>query len=87
MSSEKFFRALRELQILQTKCFLFPNEGIKPGRSKLEETEKTHTTKNAKNLKSFFWFFRTMLNDLYQIIVRFKYIYSFLKRTLTFCLD
>ena len=28
-----------------------------------------------------------MLNDLYQIIVRFKYIYSFLKRTITFCLD
>ena len=44
---------------------VFSKGSFKPGRSKLEETEKrTHQT-----MQIFFWFFGTMLHDLYHIIV------------------
>ena len=89
MPSKKFFRAERELKILQMmflppfkrillrlnlngitlnfkKCLFskhsllfnvfFSKEGIKPDRSKLEETQKAHTPKNAKHLRDFLGF-------------------------------
>ena len=37
---------------------------------KTRQITKTHTPRNAKTLESFFWVFRTLLNDLCQIIVR-----------------
>ena len=46
----------------------FSKKGIKPDRSKLEEAEKWHTSKIAI-IEKIFWYFRTLLNYLYQIIV------------------
>ena len=44
------------LKTVYFSIFFYSKEGIKPDRSKLEETEKTHKPKNAQNLRSFFGF-------------------------------
>ena len=48
--------------------WLLSKEGNKPGRSKLEETEKAHTQKNAKNIRSFLSF----LNFVKQFIPHYS---------------
>ena len=49
--------------------WLLSKEGNKPGRSKLEETEKAHTSKNAKNIRSFLSF----LNFVKQFIPNYSH--------------
>ena len=44
------------LKTVYFSIFFYSKEGIKPDRSKLQETEKRHKPKNAQNLRSFFGF-------------------------------
>ena len=60
----------------------FSKDGIKPDRSKLEETEKMHTPQNAKHLRSFL-VFPNYVKGFIPNYSTLKYNHTSLKRIFT----
>ena len=80
---EWYYSKLQEMFILQRQSFFFSKDGIKPGRSKLEETEKMHTPQNAKHLRSFLVFPLNYVKGFISNYSTLKYNHTSLKRIFT----